>query len=302
MNRVVEPIRDVNVKQSQLNANYELIFATCKKSMFNGIHDMFLLDFVEITFTIVGNSCPLTRIASANAVPPKKTTSHSVETKKPELKVYNRKPKNVKNVGYPNYSLVYRLQIFKTYDREPLSAHDLYAKANIGIFVGYAPAKKAFIIYNKRTLKTIETNHVTFDELTTLASKQFSSGLRPHSLTPVTSTSGLVLNLVSQQPCIPPNRDAWDRLFQPMFDEYFNPLIIAVSLVPVVTTQRAIDLADSPVSTSIDQDAPSTSISSTQEQEQEHSPNVSQGFEESPKTPIFRNDPLHESLHEDLTS
>ncbi|GKA30388.1 hypothetical protein Tco_0716693 [Tanacetum coccineum] len=51
------------------------------------------------TFTIVGNSCPLTRITSANILPPKKTTSNSVETQKPELKVYSRKPKNVKNVG-----------------------------------------------------------------------------------------------------------------------------------------------------------------------------------------------------------
>ncbi|GKB61080.1 retrovirus-related pol polyprotein from transposon TNT 1-94, partial [Tanacetum coccineum] len=36
---------------------------------------------------------------SANVLPPKKTTSHSVETQKLELKVYSRKPKNVKNVG-----------------------------------------------------------------------------------------------------------------------------------------------------------------------------------------------------------
>nr|GEU83076.1 integrase, catalytic region, zinc finger, CCHC-type, peptidase aspartic, catalytic [Tanacetum cinerariifolium] len=69
------------------------------------------------TFTIVGNSCPLTRTTSANVVPPKKTTSHSVETKKSKLKVYNRKPKNVKNVvrfgndhiariiGYGDYQL-----------------------------------------------------------------------------------------------------------------------------------------------------------------------------------------------------
>ncbi|GKB26916.1 retrovirus-related pol polyprotein from transposon TNT 1-94 [Tanacetum coccineum] len=38
-------------------------------------------------------------ISSANIAPPKQTTSHSVETQKPELKVYSRKPKNVKNVG-----------------------------------------------------------------------------------------------------------------------------------------------------------------------------------------------------------
>nr|GEV31400.1 retrovirus-related Pol polyprotein from transposon TNT 1-94 [Tanacetum cinerariifolium] len=39
------------------------------------------------------------RITSSNVVPPKKTTSHLVETQKPELKVYSRKPKNVKNIG-----------------------------------------------------------------------------------------------------------------------------------------------------------------------------------------------------------
>nr|GEV22418.1 hypothetical protein [Tanacetum cinerariifolium] len=69
--------------------------------------------------------------------------------------------------------------------------------------------------------------------------------------------------------------------------------------VLVVGGPRAVDIADSPVSTPIDQDAPSTSIPSTQEQEL--SPIISQGIEESPKTPHFHNDPLHESLHEDST-
>ncbi|GJW02316.1 retrovirus-related pol polyprotein from transposon TNT 1-94 [Tanacetum coccineum] len=116
----------------------------------------------------------------------------------------------------------------------------LQAKADIGIFIAYAPKKKAYLIYD------------------------------------------------------------WDRLFQPMFDEYFNPPTIAISPVPVATAPRAIDLADSPVSTSIDQDAPSTSIPSTQYQE--HSLIISKGFKESPKTLHFHDDPLHESLHEDSTS
>ncbi|GKD17437.1 hypothetical protein Tco_1206595 [Tanacetum coccineum] len=104
-NRVVEPIRDIDVKHSLLKVNSKLICATCKKSMFDGVHDMCLLDFVENvnsraksakkhkkeniwkptgyvftevglkwkpigrTFTIVGNSCPLTRITLANVVP-----------------------------------------------------------------------------------------------------------------------------------------------------------------------------------------------------------------------------------------
>ncbi|GJY13497.1 copia protein [Tanacetum coccineum] len=85
-----------------------------------------------------------------------------------------------------------------------------------------------------------------------------------------------------------------------MFDEYFNPSPIAVSPFQEVAAPRAEVLADSPVSTSIDQDSPSTSIPSSQEQE--HSPIISQGFEESPKIPTFHDNPLNESPNEDSTS
>ncbi|GJT40972.1 retrovirus-related pol polyprotein from transposon TNT 1-94, partial [Tanacetum coccineum] len=137
---------------------------------------------------------------------------------------------------------------YPTNDNDDLGKLD--AKADFGIFVGYAPAKKAFRIYNKRTQKIIETIHVTFDELTAMASEQFSSG---------------------------PGHQ---------FQE--------------VVASRAVDLADSPMLTSIDQDAPLSSTPSTQEQEQ--SPNNSQVFEESPKTPIFHDDLLNESPHEESTS
>ncbi|GKA74212.1 retrovirus-related pol polyprotein from transposon TNT 1-94 [Tanacetum coccineum] len=161
---------------------------------------------------------------------------------------------------------------YPTNDHEDLGKFD--AKVDIGIFVSYAPAKKAFKIYNRRTWIITETIHVTFDELTAMASEQFSSGIGLHYMTPTTSSTRLVPNPVSQQPCIPPKRDDWDRLFQPMFDEYFNPPPIAVSPVQEAASLRAEVLADSPVSTSIDQDAPSTSIPSSQEQE--HSPIISQ--------------------------
>ncbi|GJU67025.1 ribonuclease H-like domain-containing protein [Tanacetum coccineum] len=55
-------------------------------------------------FTLVGNSCPLTRITSTKVVPIKETTSHSVETQKPEIKVYSRRPKQVKSVDVPSSS------------------------------------------------------------------------------------------------------------------------------------------------------------------------------------------------------
>ncbi|GJR23785.1 retrovirus-related pol polyprotein from transposon TNT 1-94 [Tanacetum coccineum] len=129
---------------------------------------------------------------------------------------------------------------------------------------------------------------------------EFSSGPELQCMTPATSSSGLIPNPISQQPCILPNKDDWDYLFQPMFDEYFTPPSNAISQVQEVIAPRAVDLADSLVSTSINQDAPSSSTPSTQEQEQ--SLNISQGFEESPKTTIFHDDPLNESPHEESTS
>ncbi|GKA27234.1 retrovirus-related pol polyprotein from transposon TNT 1-94 [Tanacetum coccineum] len=64
---------------------------------------------------------------------------------------------------------VFGLLCYPTNDSEDLGK--LKPKADIGIFVGYAPTKKAFRIYNKRTQKIMETIHVTFDKLTTMASE-----------------------------------------------------------------------------------------------------------------------------------
>ncbi|GJT04870.1 retrovirus-related pol polyprotein from transposon TNT 1-94 [Tanacetum coccineum] len=98
----------------------------------------------------------------------------------------------------------------------------LQAKVDIGIFIGYAPKKKAYYIYDRRP------------------------GLQ--LMTPATFSLGLVTNPIPQQPCNPPPRDDSDRLFQPMFDEYLNPPTIAVYPVLVTNAPRAVDLANSPVS------------------------------------------------------
>nr|GEZ98481.1 hypothetical protein [Tanacetum cinerariifolium] len=78
----------------------------------------------------------------------------------------------------------------------------LQRTADIGIFVGYAPSKKGYRIYNKRTRRIMETIHVQFDELTKL-----------------------------------------------------------MALVHLSTVQVPINSVDTPSSTTIDQDAPSLSIS-----------------------------------------
>ncbi|GJU48230.1 retrovirus-related pol polyprotein from transposon TNT 1-94 [Tanacetum coccineum] len=81
-----------------------------------------------------------------------------------------------------SYLYVFGALCYLTNDSEDLGK--LKPKADIGIFVGYAHAKKAYRIYNKITCLIIETIHVTFDELTTMASEQFSSGPGPQLLTP----------------------------------------------------------------------------------------------------------------------
>nr|GFC78882.1 hypothetical protein [Tanacetum cinerariifolium] len=60
--------------------------------------------------------------------------------------------------------------------KTPENVGKLQPKADIGIFIGYAPTKKAFRIYNRRTRRIVETIHVDFDELTAMASEQSSSG------------------------------------------------------------------------------------------------------------------------------
>nr|GFB66076.1 hypothetical protein [Tanacetum cinerariifolium] len=51
---------------------------------------------------------------------------------------------------------------------------NLQMKADIRIFIGYTPTKKAFWIYNRRTRRIVETIHVDFDEMTAMAYAQSS--------------------------------------------------------------------------------------------------------------------------------
>ncbi|GJW53688.1 retrovirus-related pol polyprotein from transposon TNT 1-94 [Tanacetum coccineum] len=158
-------------------------------------------------------------------------------------------------------------------------------KADIGIFIGYAPTKKAFRIYNRRTRRIIETIHVDFDELTAMASEHSSSGPALHDMTPVTISSGLVPNPPSSTPFVPPSRSDWDLLFQPMFDESLNPPPyvdlqapeVIAPIPEVVAPEHAVSTG-SPSSTTVDQDAPSPSNSHTTQETQ--TPIISHDVEE----------------------
>ncbi|GJZ25209.1 hypothetical protein Tco_0562668 [Tanacetum coccineum] len=118
----------------------------------------------------------------------------------------------------------------------------LQAKADISIFIGYAPKKKAYRTYNRRTHKISETIHVDFDELTAMASEQSSLDPALHEMTHATPSLGLVPN--------PP------------------PSAPVASPVPVEEASAPVESTDSPSSTTVDQDAPSPSTSQTTPQSQ----------------------------------
>ncbi|GKA49155.1 retrovirus-related pol polyprotein from transposon TNT 1-94 [Tanacetum coccineum] len=120
-----------------------------------------------------------------------------------------------------SFFYVFGALYYPTNDSENLGK--LQPKADIGIFIGYAPTKKAFRVYNQRTRRIIKTIHVDFDELTAMASEHSSSGPALHKMNPTTISLGLVPNPPPLTPFVPRSRSDWDLLFQPMFDELLTP-------------------------------------------------------------------------------
>nr|GFB67047.1 integrase, catalytic region, zinc finger, CCHC-type, peptidase aspartic, catalytic [Tanacetum cinerariifolium] len=136
------------------------------------------------------------------------------------------------------YSKLPDLPFFHVFDALCYPTNDsknfgkLQPKADIRIFIGYAPTKKAFRIYNQHTRRIVETIHVDFDELTALASEQSSSGPALNEMTPGT------ISVVNHAP------------------EVIAPI---TEVIPPVQA----DSTGSPFSTTVDQDVPSSSKSHT---------------------------------------
>ncbi|GJV68677.1 retrovirus-related pol polyprotein from transposon TNT 1-94 [Tanacetum coccineum] len=140
---------------------------------------------------------------------------HTRHDKTPYELVHNKKPDLT-------FFRVFGALCYPTNDSEDLGK--LQPMADIGIFVGYAPSRKGCQIYNKQTRQIMETIHVQFDELTKhMAPVQSSPGPAPNLLMPGPISSGLVPNPAPAIPYVPPTDKELELLFQPMFDEYFNP-------------------------------------------------------------------------------
>nr|GEU98549.1 retrotransposon protein, putative, Ty1-copia subclass [Tanacetum cinerariifolium] len=97
-----------------------------------------------------------------------------------------------------------------------------------------------------------------------------SSGLALHEMTPATISLGLMPNLTSSTPFVPPSRTNWDMLFQPLFDELLtlspsvdHPSLEVIALISKVVALEPAASTNSPSSATVDQDAPSPSNSQT---------------------------------------
>nr|GFB72022.1 hypothetical protein [Tanacetum cinerariifolium] len=107
----------------------------------------------------------------------------------------------------------------------------LKAKGDIGVFVGYSKESAAFRIYNKRTRKIHESVNVNFDEISEMASKQFSLEPGLSNLIKTRKSSNLSVSQVKEAL----KKDLED-LFQEFYDEYFDSSKIMKSSTTNVET------------------------------------------------------------------
>ncbi|GJQ93502.1 retrovirus-related pol polyprotein from transposon TNT 1-94 [Tanacetum coccineum] len=223
----------------------------------------------------------------------KNKVEEHTRTNKSSLKTMNRVDSSISSKHTVNFgetdleSHSGSIQLCSRYRCEDLGK--LQPTADIGIFVGYAPSRKGYRIYNKRTRRIMETIHVQFDELSEpMAPVQHSTGPAPTFLTPRQISSGLVPNPVPAAPYVPPTNKDMVILFQPMFDEYLEPLHVKRPVSPAPAVPVPVNLAGTPSYTTIDQDAPSPSHSPSSSTLQ--SPSSHQGV--AVGSPIIKDNPF----------
>ncbi|GKC42952.1 retrovirus-related pol polyprotein from transposon TNT 1-94, partial [Tanacetum coccineum] len=198
---------------------------------------------------------------------------HTLHDKTPYKLVHDKKPDLL-------FLRIFVALCYPTNDSEDLGK--LKAKADIGFFVGYAPNRKGYRIYNKRTRQIMETIHVIFDELTWQTAPVLSSpGPAPNFLTPGPISSGLVPNLAHAIPYVPPTTNELETLFQPMFDEYFKNPPAARLVPPTLAAQVPVNQTGPSVSISVNPDAPLESYSPSSTDHQSSSVHIGVAAEHS---------------------
>ena len=97
-------------------------------------------------------------------------------TKKTSYELWRGRQPNVK------YFRIFESTCFILKDRENVGKFD--SRSDEGIFLGYSSTSKAYRVYNKRTMKVIETVNVVIDESSDSGSEKFSEEI-PKEILPL---------------------------------------------------------------------------------------------------------------------
>nr|GEX11888.1 retrovirus-related Pol polyprotein from transposon TNT 1-94 [Tanacetum cinerariifolium] len=201
-----------------------------------------------MTFTIVGNACPLTRI----------TTTAKVPRRKP-ITLESNTPKLVDHLWSACAMGKIKKKSYKP-KSEDTNQEKLYL-----LLMDLCGPTRVESINGKKYILVIIDDYSRFTWV-----KCLSSGPALHDMTPATISSGLIPNPTSSTPFLPPSRNNWDMLFQPLFDELLTPPPSVDHPAPKVIFPIAEVVAPEPAastsshsSTIVDQDAPSPINSQT---------------------------------------
>nr|GEZ32801.1 retrovirus-related Pol polyprotein from transposon TNT 1-94 [Tanacetum cinerariifolium] len=146
-------------------------------------------------------------------------------------KRFNKTPYELMNKRKPNIKFfrVFGCRCYLLNDFEDVGK--LKAKGDIGVFVGYSKESAAFRICNKQTRKIHESVNVNFDEISEMASKQFSLEPGLSNLKEKEKTSNPSVSKVSKA-----SKKDLEDLFQDFYDEYFDSSQIMKSSTTNVET------------------------------------------------------------------
>ncbi|GJU49712.1 hypothetical protein Tco_1219267 [Tanacetum coccineum] len=240
-NRVIKTECNAYVMQSTLNSNSKSVCTICNECLFDANHNKYVLDYVH-DVNVLSESKPAKRKNKKKIWKP---------TGKMYIEIgYKWKPQDIGNVTISRVYYVKGLghnlfSVGQFYDSDLEVAFHKHiwfvrnlegafclsnlstvndlgkqkAKADVGIFIGYAPTNKAYRIYNRHTRRIMETIHVDFNELTTSFCDK--------------AVQGTCIFVI----------DSWIHSVQ-LFDEYFcpsprvdHPVPEVAALEPAVSTE-----------------------------------------------------------------
>nr|GEV07050.1 hypothetical protein [Tanacetum cinerariifolium] len=146
-------------------------------------------------------------------------------------KRFDKTPYELINKRKPNINFfrVFECRCYLLNDYEDVGK--LKAKGDIGVFVGYSKESAALRIYNKRTCKIHESVNVNFDDITEMASKQFSLEPGLSNLNETGKSSNPSVSKFDEA-----SKKDLEDLFQDFYDEYFDSSKIMKSSTTNVET------------------------------------------------------------------